>query len=537
MAAKDILVVDNNPVVLRMLSVFLRDLGHRVMAAEDGMAALGMLDEFVEERRSASGGASGEPGEGIGLAPDLAIIDLVMPKISGDKLCRIIRSRPELASMSLVVYSDLEDESFVLAVGADVCIAKGPFRATEHHLNEILDHLDKGTLHLLSGRLVGGDQLYKRQITAELLSSKHHYEHIFDSMMEGIIEVDSEGHICHLNAAALKFCGKREEDLLGRDFFTLFTPSDGARLRRLLASVVEECGRSEYPGSAPFVSGKSGGTVVDDRPTLFGDREVSLEFLPVREENGLFLVAIMRDLSERRRFEMELRRSNAELEQFAYSISHDLRQPLRMISGHLQLLERGLLNSLNETQRDHFFFAADGARRMDQMIVSLLEYAKLGHESKERLPSKELVDEARRFLAADIDAEEVEISVLGEWPEVELCRWEMVRLFQNLLGNALKYRSRKRPLRLEILSTTEEENWRVEVRDNGLGMDPGQLDTLFHFFSRLDNAGEIPGTGMGLALSRRIVENHQGRIWAQSPGIDQGSTFIFEIPLGSRRER
>lgn len=523
MAVKEILVVDNNPVVLKMLTVFLRDQGHHVLAAGDGMAALTLLDEFVAERKR--GGAE------TGLAPDLAIIDLVMPRISGDKLCRIIRSRPELAGMPIVIYSDLEDEKFVLAVGADVCIAKGPFRATEHHLNEIINHLDLGTLHLLSGRLIGCDQLYKRQITTELLFSKRHYEQIFDSMGEGVIELDSGGRICHLNAAALGFCGRREEELLGADFFALFSPADGERLRRLLASVVECLARSAPDSLEDSRQCGLGGRVEADRPVRLGTRELALNFLPVRDDTHLFLVAILRDLSERQRFEMELRRSNTELEQFAYSISHDMRQPLRMISGHLQLLERELRGSLDEAQRDHLFFAADGARRLDQMIVSLLEYAKVGHKPKEKLPAREALEEALRFLAPEMEQNGVELVVAGQWPQLEASRAELVRLFQNLLGNALKYRAPERAPRLEVISTEGAESWRVEVRDNGQGIDPGQMDRLFRFFSRLHAPEQAEGTGMGLALSRRIVENHQGRIWAESAGAGRGSTFIFEIPL------
>ncbi len=489
---KNILVVDNNPVVLKMLTVFLEGRGHKVFGAEDGLAALPILD---------------------GYPLDLAIIDLVMPNISGDKLCRIIRSRPELAKLPLVAYSDLEDEQHLLAVGADVCIAKGPFRATEHHLNEVLEHLEKGTLAQLGGRLIGRHDLYKREITSELLCVQRHYECIFDQMSEGVIELTPDGKIFHVNRTALAFCRQVEEQLLGRDFFTLFASADEERLRRLLTGI------DETPVG-----------VEPEHPVFLGDREMAISFSPVRDDCHLFIVAILQDLSERKRYEMELRRSNADLEQFAYSVSHDMRQPLRMIAGHLQLLERSLRGNLDENQEDNLNFALQGAQRMDRMIVSLLEYSRLGRKKKVRLAGREPLDEALTFLAPELAERRAEVRVSGEWPEVEAGRDELVRLFQNLVGNAMKYHDGV-GARIEVISRVIDGSWRVEILDNGVGIDPAQMDRLFKFFSRLHPAERFAGTGMGLALCRRIVENHNGRLWAESDGPEHGSTFIFELPL------
>ena len=491
---KNILVVDNNPVVLKMLAVFLEGRGHRVFTAEDGLAALEIIDRQLL---------------------DLAIIDLVMPNISGDKLCRIVRSRPQLAALPLVVYSDVEDEDYVLAVGADVCIAKGPFRATEHHLDEVLAHLENGTLGQLKGQLIGKQDLYKRQITSELLCVQRHYQCIFDEMSEGVMELTPEGRIFQLNVAACRLCRQSEEELLGRDFFSLFSATDGERLRRLLAEIGTEAVRVEA-----------------DSPVFLQGRELAINFFPVRDEVRLFIVAILLDLSERKRYELELKRSNTDLEQFAYSVSHDMRQPLRMVSGHLQLLERSLGETLSDDQRDNLHFALAGARRMEQMIVSLLEFARLGRKPKCRLASRELVEEALAFLAPEISEVRAEVTVNGRWPEVEGRREELVRLFQNLLDNALKYRDGAGPPRVTVDSEVESPAiWRVVVSDNGLGIEPGQIDRLFRFFSRLSSAERFAGTGMGLALCRRIAEDHRGRIRAESEGLGRGSRFIVEIPL------
>ncbi|MFA7279419.1 MAG: ATP-binding protein [Sterolibacterium sp.] len=247
---------------------------------------------------------------------------------------------------------------------------------------------------------------------------------------------------------------------------------------------------------------------------------------------------------EQRNLEMQakteaLLRSNADLDQFAYSVSHDMRQPLRMISGHLQLLQKGLQEQLDENNRENLTYALDGARRMDQMIVSLLEYSRVGRktEGKEWMESRTSLDEALDFLAPAIEEAQASIEIGGVWPRVYASRDEMTRLLQNLVGNAAHYHEPATPPRIEVNSLVTENVWRVSVRDHGIGIDPSQIDRLFHFFSRLQSRERFAGTGMGLALCRRIVEHHGGRIWAESAGAGQGSEFVFEIPVNVDKEQ
>lgn len=240
------------------------------------------------------------------------------------------------------------------------------------------------------------------------------------------------------------------------------------------------------------------------------------------------------DLTERKAAETALLRSNADLEQFAYSISHDMRQPLRMVTGHLQLLERGLKDVLDQENRENLNFALDGARRMDAMIVSLLEYSRVGRKtsSKQWMESRESLDEALAFLAPAIAECRATVSVAGEWPHILASRDEMTRLFQNLIGNAVKYRAPDQAPRIEVTSDATSQLWRVSVRDHGIGIPPQQIDRLFQFFSRLQSRTRYEGTGMGLALCRKIAEHHGGRIWVESAGEGEGSSFIFEFPIG-----
>ena len=225
--------------------------------------------------------------------------------------------------------------------------------------------------------------------------------------------------------------------------------------------------------------------------------------------------------------------SNADLDQFAYSVSHDMRQPLRMVSAHLQLLARGLKGKLDADNRENLDYALDGARRMDAMIVSLLDYSRVGRkfDAKQWLASRDSLDEALNFLAPAIEEAQATVEVGGDWPRVHASGDELTRLLQNLIGNAIHYHEPGQPPRVTVDSALDGATWRVAVRDQGIGIEPQQIGRLFQFFSRLQSRQRFEGTGMGLALCRRIVEHHQGRIWAESEGPGRGSRFVFEMPV------
>ncbi|OGS74840.1 MAG: hypothetical protein A2063_05405 [Gallionellales bacterium GWA2_60_142] len=269
--------------------------------------------------------------------------------------------------------------------------------------------------------------------------------------------------------------------------------------------------------------------------------------MPLRndEQEIAGAIVVIQDITDRIESEMELKeksealqRSNSDLERFAYSVSHDMRQPLRAVSGHLQLLQRSMKNKLDDDERENMNFALEGAKRMDSMIVSLLDYSRVGRktEAKALMPAREALEDAMGFLGPMMHDSEAEVSVAGEWPQVYASRDELTRLFQNLIGNALHYHEQDQAPRVEIESSIGERQWRVMVRDHGIGIDPAQLDRLFQFFSRLQSRARFEGTGMGLALCRRIVEHHGGRIWAESEGEGRGSTFSFELPLTAMEE-
>lgn len=243
------------------------------------------------------------------------------------------------------------------------------------------------------------------------------------------------------------------------------------------------------------------------------------------------LVALL-DISDRKKIEQELQRSNADLEQFAYAVSHDMRQPLRMVTSYLGLIENALQTQLDEETQTFLNFAIEGAKRMDSMILSLLDYSRVGRKTEPvtLISSRACLDEALFFLNPNLTGATIEIS--GDWIDLSASHDEITRLLQNLISNALKYHEENKPPQIKICASVIQNYFRIEVQDNGIGIEPNQMERLFKVFSRLQARSRFEGTGVGLALCRRIVEHHNGKIGVYSDGEGYGCTFWFELPLG-----
>jgi PAS domain S-box-containing protein len=255
----------------------------------------------------------------------------------------------------------------------------------------------------------------------------------------------------------------------------------------------------------------------------------------VRRRNGSVdsIVATVQDISERIAAAQEILRSNSELEQFSYSISHDMRQPLRMISSYLQLLEMGLGDQLDKEKREFLDFAVDGAKRLDQMLVALLEYSRVGRKGEPPawVESRAVLDEALLFLRPAIAEAQADVQLLGDWPRLLVSPDEFLRLLQNLIGNALKFRLPGRLPEIKVSGEVVGKAWHLSVADNGVGIAAGQAGRLFQVFQRLQSRADYEGTGVGLALCRKIVERHGGQVWAESEGEGRGSRFQVVLPL------
>jgi PAS domain S-box-containing protein len=276
------------------------------------------------------------------------------------------------------------------------------------------------------------------------------------------------------------------------------------------------------------------------------ERTVEVYSGPIHLQDRTLLMSIIHDVSERTRKEQELAaahlrleaqardlaRSNADLEQFAYVVSHDLREPVRMVSNFLTLVERRSADKLDAESREFVAFAVDGAKRMDRLILDLLQYSRIGRLSQpmRMVASAEALRLAMAHLQFTVQDLGAEIVIAGEMPEVTASEDDLVRLFQNLIGNALKYGPPGRPPRVDLGCVACDEGWRFSVKDNGIGIAAANFDRIFGIFKRLHAQGDYDGTGIGLAICRKVVERHGGRIWVDSDGEGHGSTFFFTLP-------
>ncbi len=273
MKKKKILVVDNHPVMLKLMDKLLGGEGHEVLTAQDGLSALNILKTSV---------------------PDTVFVDLVMPNISGDKLCRIIRGMSKLKDTHIVILSAIAAEQDIDLddLGADACIAKGSFDNMKRHVLAVLDQLDQSISHDQSRQIMGLEDIYQREITKELLASKKHFEVILDYMCEGILELNRQGEILYSNAAAISFIGIPEEKLLGSGFTELFHETHRQRIEDLLEAT------SNVPQE-----------ISDTSPARLNGNYVALSFLPIKDEWNETIIVIVHDVSERKRAKEALQAS------------------------------------------------------------------------------------------------------------------------------------------------------------------------------------------------------------------------------------
>jgi len=337
------------------------------------------------------------------------------------------------------------------------------------------------------------------------------------SSPDALICTDLEGRVIAWTQRAQQLFGYSADEMLGQRAAILI-PADGREQERAMLNQRLRAGESIDPYVARLV--RKDGQLIDVESTI----------TPVRGRNqeiAAFL-SISRDVTARMRAEAELRRSNEELEQFAYAASHDLSEPLRVIAGFVELLGERYGERLDEEARRFIDFTIGGVERMQAVIDDLLAYSRAGRVELAlcAVDVGALIREVADSLFAIITESAATLET-GELPVITAEPTLLRQVFQNLIGNAIKF-CEQGPPRVSVTSQREGAAWRFDVIDNGPGIDPAHAEQVFMMFRRL-HGREVPGTGIGLAIVKRIVERHGGRIRCE-PAPGGGTRFSFTIP-------
>ena len=348
-----------------------------------------------------------------------------------------------------------------------------------------------------------------------------HNRAVLAALPDGALTYSLDGECRSANAAAAELLGIPRELLLKQNFHkTPFWKTSGVLE---LAEKTLRNGRTRQL-DAPY--------------TPDSDKNLWLDFRLTRVHLGdeAILLVILTDVTERKRAEEALmdavatvQRSNQDLEHFAYMASHDLQEPLRMVASYTQLLAQRYENQLDDKAQRYIHYAVDGATRMQRLINDLLTYSRVTTQGKapEPIDSHSVLGEVLRNLSAAIEESQA-IITNGDLPTVRADATQLLQVLQNLIANAIKFRGKDVP-HVHVSAREEGGEWLFSVKDNGIGIDAQYADRLFVIFQRLHSREEYPGTGIGLAVCKRIVERHGGRIWFGSePG--KGSTFYFTLP-------
>lgn len=334
--------------------------------------------------------------------------------------------------------------------------------------------------------------------------------------------LDPQGIITSWNAGVEKLLGYSEKEWIGKHASVIFTPEEKAvEVCESEMQVAQETGSAtdirwhRHKNGSEFFANGFMNALHDERGTLIG------------------YAKIMSDETARKQLQDSLTESNTALEQFAYVASHDLQEPLRTMRAFAELLSSKYRERLDPEADKCLNFIITGAQRMGALIKDLLAYARLTTENER--PSSIALDEDLEAALTHLEqaiAESGASITHDPLPTLRVDRGQMVRLFQNLIGNAVKYRKAHEPSKVHISAEQKGAEWVISIRDNGIGFDPKYTSTIFMPFKRLHSAEEYAGTGVGLAICRRIVQAQGGRIWAQSaPG--EGATFFFALPVES----
>lgn len=360
----------------------------------------------------------------------------------------------------------------------------------------------------------------RKKAEETLRESEAKYRGLFESIKEGVslrrLIYNNWGEVIDAvlidaNPAALEVYGASSiEELRSKSYYDTASPSMAVAALEVVRKMMA-----------------SGKPVTSEEHSDINNRDYQVTATPLGKN---MVITMSVDITERKRDEEEIKRSNAELQQFAYVASHDLQEPLRMVTSYLGLLEKKYGNELSPQAKEFIGFAVDGSMRMKELIDDLLEYSRIdsGPIDLNEVDMNEVATVVEEDLHASIE-ETGSMIIINHLPTIRADNTQMKQLLANLVSNAIKFHGDSRP-KIEISAVTYENEFVFSVEDNGIGIDPKYADKLFKMFSRLHARDEYPGTGIGLAICKKIVDRHGGKIWFESePG--KGTTFYFTVPV------
>ncbi|HEY9679897.1 MAG TPA: ATP-binding protein [Drouetiella sp.] len=452
---------------------------------------------------------------------DVILLDLSLPDSNG--IDTFYKVRQVAANIPTVVFTGLDDQ--------DVAI--------EALKNGAQDYLIKG--------LAGDDSVFRclqyaierNKVEAALRKSERRLRIILEHSYDAFASMDTRFHITDWNNSAERTFGITKPEALGRslaiiaphhlrkqyarDFDEFFDASDGRILRMTTEMMAQHKDGHEFP--------------------------IEIVVFRIYEDESYMYCAFARDITERkqaaevleRRVQertAELTQSNEELRQFAKIASHDLQEPLRAVQGFANLLQESTRDKLDQDSLEFIDFILDGTARMQSLIQSVLLHSNIPNkEDAEEVDiatdCNSVIEEVLANLDATIKDNHAKLEV-DNLPVVAVSRLQLIQLFQNIVSNGLKYRGEAAP---QIFITAEKtvNEWLFSIRDNGIGIDPKYADKIFDMFARLHGKTKYSGTGMGLAICKKIVNSHGGKIWVESE-VGQGCIFLFTLPAGKTKE-
>jgi signal transduction histidine kinase/CheY-like chemotaxis protein len=508
-----ILLVDDIPENLVSLEATLSGLGQELVMASSGREALRHVlnDDFAA-----------------------ILLDVRMPDMDGFETAELIRSRPRSREIPILFLTGYRNEEHLFR-GYDLGAVDFLFKPI---VPEVLRSKVAVFVELSRGNAKLKEQADELRKQAEVLQkAEQRFRSLLEAAPDAMVMCRADGTIAMVNSRteALFNCGR--DRLISRDIRTL-VHGWGFRLP---PAWDEDFG-------APVVGAVERGVELMAFPENRAPFPVEITFSPLHTDEGVVITSAIRDISERKRTEEQIRqlnahleervlerteallRSNEELQQYAYVASHDLQEPLRTVSIYAQLLAKRYNGQLQGDADQFINFIVQSAERMERLIHDLLDFSQIearGADFFTKLNCETVVDDAIRNLCSLID-ESGAVITRAPLPALTGDAVQLTRLFQNLLVNSIKYRGDEVP-RIHIGAEGSNGEWRFAVKDNGIGIDPQYAEKVFGIFKCLQPRDRNSGSGMGLAICRKIASRHDGRIWVESE-LGKGATFYFTLP-------